>query len=82
MPMYEFRCLKCNEVFEFLLVKSGDDIEMQCPHCRAEDFERVMSTTSYALGSGGDGATRPSVESRQCASGTCSSVTLPGHTKN
>ena len=82
MPIYEFRCLKCNEVFEILMVTSGDEVEMKCPHCGAHDFERVMSTTSYTVGFGKGESRSPRVESRECASGTCTTWNLPGYSKS
>jgi len=82
MPLYEFRCMKCNEVFEFLVVGGDEEMEMKCPHCGSEDFERVISTTNFAVGSGKGAQAGPHVESRQCSSGSCSTITLPGHTKS
>ena len=82
MPIFEFRCHKCNEVFEILQMAGEDEVEMKCPHCGSEDFERVLSTTSYAMGDSKGGAQKPAVQSRQCASGTCTTVTLPGHTRD
>jgi putative FmdB family regulatory protein len=82
MPIYEFRCLKCNEVFELLMVKAEDEVEMKCPQCGAEDFERVMSTTSYNVGFSKGESRGPTVQSRECASGTCSTIEFPGHTKS
>jgi putative FmdB family regulatory protein len=82
MPLFEFRCLKCNDLFEFLMVGKEDEMEMRCPHCGAENFERVISSTNFAMGSGKGQATKSSVESRQCGSGTCSTVTLPGYSKD
>ena len=76
MPIYEFKCLKCNELFEFLAVRSHDTVEMQCPHCGAEDFERVMSTTNHAVpGSGVHGATK---QTRTCSGGNCTTYEIPG----
>jgi putative FmdB family regulatory protein len=46
MPIYEFRCLKCNDVFEILKMNTQDEVEAKCPHCASEDFERVLSTTT------------------------------------
>lgn len=82
MPLYEFRCLKCNDVFEILIMRDEDEVEMRCPHCGSDDFERVLSSTTYAMGFAKSESTGPSVESRQCSSGTCSTYTLPGHTKS
>ena len=82
MPIFEFRCLKCNEVFEILMVTTEDEAEMRCPQCGSEDFERVLSTTSYAMGLGKGESRSPSVESRKCASGTCTTWNIPGHSKD
>jgi len=82
MPIYEFRCLKCNDVFEILKMNTQDEVEAKCPHCASEDFERVLSTTTHAMGLSKGESRGPAVQSRGCASGTCSTVTLPGHTKN
>jgi len=83
MPIFEFRCMKCNEVFEILKTSTGDDdVEMKCPHCNAENLERVLSTTSYAMGFSKGESRSPQVQSRKCASGTCSTIELPGHSKN
>ncbi len=76
MPIYEFKCLKCNELFEFLAVRSEDAVEMRCPHCGAEEFERVMSTTHYAMpSSGGQGASK---QTRTCSGGSCTTYDIPG----
>jgi len=82
MPLFEFRCLKCNDVFELLLMGDDEEMETKCPKCESEDFERVMSTASYATGTSSGGGSVPSVQQRQCSGGTCSTVTLPGHTKD
>jgi len=74
--------LKCNEVFEILMVTTKDGVEMKCPHCGSEDLERVLSTSSYAMGFSKGESRGPSVESRECASGTCTTWNLPGHSKN
>ncbi len=81
MPIYEFRCLKCNEVFEILMVSTEDKVEMKCSHCGSENFERVLSTTSYAMAFGKRESRGPRVESRECASGTCTTWNLPGYSK-
>jgi putative FmdB family regulatory protein len=82
MPIFEFRCNRCNEVFEILQMGTVDEVEMKCPHCGSENFERVLSTTSYAVGAGKVGSRESAVQSRECASGTCSTVTLPGHSRD
>ncbi len=53
MPIYEFKCSKCEEFFELLVMKTDDELELRCPKCKSEEFERVLSATSYAMGAGG-----------------------------
>jgi len=82
MPIYEFRCLKCNDVFEILITSTESEVEMRCPRCASEDFERVLSTTSYSVGFSRGESRSPKVHSRECASGTCTTIDLPGHSKS
>ena len=44
MPIFEFCCNKCNEVFETLCFKSDDIDEVSCPSCGANDKEKVLSS--------------------------------------
>jgi putative FmdB family regulatory protein len=46
MPIYEYQCRGCDEVFE-ALVRSGDVAE--CPACHGRDLERLLS--SFAVNS-------------------------------
>ncbi len=80
MPIYEFRCLNCNSIFELLVLNKDETVEMKCPACEAETFERVMSATRYAMGSSGGGGlpAGTKTESRQCPSGNCTSYEIPG----
>jgi len=77
MPIYEFKCLKCNKAFEMLQMGS-EDKECKCPHCGGPDFERIMSTTNFAVSSGGGGKKGVSVENRSCSSGSCTTWDIPG----
>ena len=76
MPIYEFRCLECNEFFEVLVMGGQDEQEMKCPHCDQANFERVLSSASHQMRSGAGAG--PSVQNRTCSGGTCSTITLPG----
>jgi putative FmdB family regulatory protein len=47
MPIYEYECLNCGEKFEKFcrLNQTKDDEEkITCPHCGAENPQRVYST--------------------------------------
>lgn len=80
MPIYEFRCLKCGKIFEKLfIIGSREKADITCPECGAESFERVMSSTNYAMGEG-KGSKSPKITTKSCGSGNkCSTLELPGY---
>ena len=80
MPIYEFICQECKNIFELLAIKEGDLVEIKCPTCDSDNLERVMSKVTVTSG-GNSGKKQTPVENRSCSSGTCSTITLPGHTK-
>jgi putative FmdB family regulatory protein len=43
MPIYEYKCGKCGEKFEFKLSILHNKKSIKCPKCGAEDPERVYS---------------------------------------
>jgi putative FmdB family regulatory protein len=82
MPIYEFKCLKCQECTEILIMGAKDNqVEMSCKHCGSEDLERILSSTSYAMAPGGSGSSQASTQSRSCSSGSCTTWNLPGHSR-
>lgn len=81
MPIYEFRCEGCQNVFEHLALTSGEMVQVQCPACGGSELARVMSTcASMVSGSqNAPGQEGPSLQNRSCANaGNCSTLTLPG----
>ena len=44
MPLYEYRCKKCEKVFESFQ-KIGEK-KASCPDCKSEDTERLLSSFS------------------------------------
>lgn len=82
MPIYEFRCLKCNDCFEVLVTRSDEEVDMACPKCQSEDFERVMSCTNFQMGAGGaSGGVGVKTENRECSSGSCTTWEVGGHAR-
>jgi len=79
MPIFEFKCSQCEEFFEVLLMGDQDN-EVQCPKCGSERFERVLSTTSYAMADS-SGSSGVSATTRKCSGGNCTTYEIPGHTK-
>jgi len=53
MPIYEFKCNKCENIFEQLVFASDGDISPACPSCGENDTYRQMS--SFSCGSSGKG---------------------------
>lgn len=81
MPIFEFRCNQCNECFELLVMKSDETVEMRCPNCRSEQFERIMSCASYSMSGGSGAGAGIKTQSRNCSGGSCSTIELPGHSR-
>ena len=79
MPLYEFRCLKCNDCFEILVMKQEEEVELKCPHCDSEEFERIMSASCYSMGSGSGKSEGASAQTRNCPGGSCTTYEIPGH---
>lgn len=82
MPIFEFRCLKCQDLFEIIVLTSDDQAEMKCPKCQSEEFERVMSTASYSMSGSLKGCTSkgtgPLAQTRACSGGSCTTYDIPG----
>ncbi len=43
MPIYEYRCQKCNRKFEKIFLPREDVSEVECPFCGARDVRREIS---------------------------------------
>ncbi|MFH2126396.1 MAG: zinc ribbon domain-containing protein [Pseudomonadota bacterium] len=82
MPIYEFRCDGCGQVFEHLALSQKEQKQASCPECGGKDLSRVMSACASVVesSSAGGGTASPQVQSRSCANaGNCATLTLPGH---
>ena len=81
MPIYEFKCHKCNECFEILVMTSDDRVELRCPHCRSEDFERILSCANVSASGSSGPREEIKAQSRKCSGGSCTTIELPGHSR-
>ena len=78
MPLYEFMCLASNQCFEFLVMKQEEQVELRCPKCKSEDFERVLSVSGHCMGSDSTGDQGAQSKTRNCPGGSCTSYEIPG----
>lgn len=47
MPIFEYRCHACGEIYEEISVSSDSGV---CPKCGSGDREKVMSSSSSLIG--------------------------------
>ncbi len=78
MPLYEFKCLKCQAYFEMLVLNKDEEVELKCPECKSEDFERIISATNFAMGDSAGSSNKTSATTRTCSSGSCTTYEIPG----
>jgi putative FmdB family regulatory protein len=80
MPIFEFKCLDCDEYMEILVMNKQEEVEMACSKCGSGNLERILSSTSHVVTGGGSG--QPSggaqTQTRTCSSGSCTTYTIPG----
>lgn len=81
MPIFEFKCLDCDEYMEILVMNKQEEVEMVCSRCGSGNLERILSSTNHTVTGGGPG--RPadsgaSAQTRTCSSGSCTTYTIPG----
>jgi len=50
VPIYEYRCLKCEEVFDYVLIKTDDEGPEKCELCGHEKVEKIMSSGIFTIG--------------------------------
>lgn len=67
MPIYEYKCGKCGNLFEHL-AKNPSEPAPKCPKCGAEKPNKQLS--AFATGSNNGGAS--SCPTGTCPTGTCS----------
>jgi len=77
MPLYEFKCIKCNEMIELLIMNKEEEIDLCCPKCGSREIERVISSTSYVMGNSSNDP-QASSTTRNCSTGSCTTYDIPG----
>lgn len=52
MPIYEYKCNDCGNIFEILTTSSNVVEKIQCSKCKSEQVDKVISAGSFRLTSG------------------------------
>lgn len=55
MPLYEFRCQDCKNLFEALVTSSTDADDVSCTKCASKNIKKTISATSFRISSSGSG---------------------------
>lgn len=70
MPIYEYRCKKCNTEFELLLYSGETAI---CPKCNSKDLIKKISLCSFSSGGSSNDSFSSENSSSSNSCGSCSS---------
>ena len=52
MPIYQYRCLKCEEEFEIIMSlseRSEKKTQVVCPACGSEESDSLVARTNFTL---------------------------------
>lgn len=74
MPLYEYQCRDCRQVYEALIRHAGDEEGETCPACGSRRKERQFSVFGMAgveKGGGGGGGGCGTCTSHNCGSCSC-----------
>ncbi|HVN49468.1 MAG TPA: zinc ribbon domain-containing protein [Bacteroidota bacterium] len=72
MPIYDYRCTKCETVYD--VFHKGKEIQedIVCPSCGSTEHKKLMSVPSVQIHeSSGSCSSAPSCESGGCCGGAC-----------
>jgi putative FmdB family regulatory protein len=67
MPIYEYMCKSCREIFGMLQRVNAPESEVRCPKCSSPEVKKVMS--SFSCSTGGSTGCSPSGPSRGFSGG-------------
>jgi len=77
MPIYEFRCNKCDMTFEELCFNQKDTEKVTCPECNNKQVERLMSAFGFVSGKSSTSTNSSSSSAcNSCRETSCSSCKI------
>lgn len=56
MPIYEFECARCKQIFEQFLFSRNDAEDVKCPRCGGEGVKKPSSFSTCGSAAGREGA--------------------------
>ena len=52
MPIYEYRCQECKNLFEAIFTSTEASAEVTCPKCNSSAVKKTISASSFRISSG------------------------------
>lgn len=49
MPIYDYKCNNCNNIFEVLVTSSASTDDVVCTKCKSKNTKKTISAGSYRL---------------------------------
>jgi len=71
MPIYEYQCQKCEQLFEEMVPHADAADDVRCPHCGAEKVSRLFSLFGVGQAGAGDRAAPGKANGHGCGCGGC-----------
>jgi putative FmdB family regulatory protein len=72
MPIYEFKCKKCGNIFETLFFSLQEKRQVSCPDCQSKRTARVMSIFGGKSGGASSALADATAGSSSCSASSCS----------
>ena len=76
MPIYEYKCEKCNQEFECIVFGSETP---ECSHCGCEKVQRLMSACGFLSKDSGGETTRSTAGASACSGCPSTNCSSCGH---
>ena len=67
MPIYEYKCSDCGNIFEILTTSSDNAEKVHCNKCNSDDVTKIISAGSFRHTSG---MSLPSAPAAGCGGGS------------
>jgi putative FmdB family regulatory protein len=75
MPIYEYKCINCGNVFEFLTGTGDKEKTPVCQKCSGEVFQKLVSSSNFTIKTDGN---RTGSTARCCGSDVPRDDCVPG----